>query len=101
MPNNAQKTFVAVKDRRIIRNPAEAFFDYWGTYAMGIGFGLGYFELLANGILVPGGFGSVIIGSLGVVAVAVTAARDGKKELHRKFEALVRRLDKEEASGEE
>jgi len=34
MQSEAPKVLVAVGDRRILSNPAEAFGDYWPTYSL-------------------------------------------------------------------
>ena len=76
-----------VTDRRVARNPAEAIFDYWTTYLAGAVW-VSLYIWGSSGAKSDG----VILGLLGVM-IAITAARDGKKEVHRQVDAIVRRLD--------
>jgi len=86
MKSEVRKIMQEVTDRRVLKNPAEQFLDYWTTYAV-TGMCVAYYFSQYSGTKYD-----ALVLMIYAPIIAVTAARDGKKEVHRKLDALVRRL---------
>ena len=87
MQIEAQRILHQSSDRRVLKSSAEAVLDYWTTYVAGVVW-LGYYLWSNSGTK----FDAFVL-MLGVIVIAITAARDGKKEIHRKLNAIVRQLE--------
>jgi len=87
MQNEAQKITLAVKDRRLLGSPTAAFGDYWRTYATAVVWALLYFYVF------EGQKAGVFLLFVGMLTIALSAARDATKGMERKFDAIVRRLE--------
>ena len=85
MQTSAQLILADLRTKRELRSPASHFRDYWRTYGL----------LILYGIAVPvlavrmRGDADWLIGYVATITIILTAVRDSRRALDRRFEALV------------
>lgn len=90
MQTASQKIATQVKDRRILQGPTEMFGDYWRTYATAIAFAFAYHHFFR------GQDTDIFPLFLGILTIALSAARDSKRGLERKLDAIIRRMEEKD-----
>jgi uncharacterized membrane protein len=87
MQSEACKVLHESEDRRTLSRPAERYFDYLPTYILGgLCFAIYHWYYAESKHL-------TIFLFLSAVVISISAARCGKKEVHRKIAALRRQLE--------
>ena len=87
MQSETRKVLHGLADHRVLKSPAEGFFDYLPTYILG---GLCY---AAYHWRFADTKQAQLFLFFSAAVIAISAARSGKKEVHRKFAALTRQLE--------
>jgi hypothetical protein len=90
MQTASQKIVTQVKDRRILQGPTDVFGDYWRTYAGTVAFAFIYYHYFRQKDLDTFALFS------GILTIALSAARDSKRGLQRKLDAIIRRMEEKD-----
>lgn len=90
MQTSAQVILTDLRAKRELSSPTSHFWDYWRTYSLLVIYGVAV-PLLAARIQ---GDAEWLIGYVTTITIIMTAVRDSRRALDRRFEVLVATLER-------